>query len=294
MELIDRLINVVFPIFAIVAVGYFYARKHKPDMLQANKINMDLFTPILIFSVLSGREIHLADYGNLVMAGIVVVLLPGLLTLPLCLVGKIQWKTLIPPMMFRNSGNMGLPLFLLAFGEEALPAAIMLFIVENTLHFTVGMYMLRPKEGLLHIIKIPMVQATILGLIFAAFQWKLPSPVQTGLDMAGQIAIPLMLFALGVRLTDTDMRSWKVGVLSGIWAPISGLVVAYVIAQFVQLDTQHYAMLLVFAALPPAVLNYLVAEKYNQQPDQVASIVLIGNVLSVVSIPLILAYALSL
>lgn len=292
MDIIERLINIVGPIFLVVAIGYFYALKRRPDLEHANKLNIEIFTPILIFSVLSQGEMHLASYLDLTLAAVLVVLLPGLLSLPVARYFGYEWKTFLPPMMFRNSGNLGLPLFVLAFGEQALAAAVILFIVENTLHFSVGMRMLKPEASLMQLIRMPMLQATCLGLLFAGFNVTVAEPIAVGLELIGGIAIPLMLFSLGVRLRDADTSSWKIGVLSGIWAPLSGLLVAGLVLFFFDLPEQQKTMLLIFAALPPAVLNFLIAEQLNQEPKQVASIVLIGNAISIFTMPLVLAFLL--
>ena len=292
MELLSRLIEIVGPIFLIVLVGFLYARKRSPELSHANAINIELFTPFLIFSVLSQGTFELSDYGPLALAATFVVIIPGLLSLPVARALNLDWKVFVPPMMFRNSGNLGLPLLLFAFGEEALPAAVILFIVENTLHFSLGMKMLNPGSSLLALLRKPMLQATILGLLFAHFSWSLPGFVQTGIGMLGQISIPLMLFALGARLYATNMNDWRIGLLSGLWAPVCGIAVALLVGLFIDLSDRQYAMLIIFSALPPAVLNYLVAEQLNYEPEKVASIVLIGNMLSAVSLPIVLALVL--
>lgn len=292
MELLIRLVEIVGPIFLIVLVGYLYARKRNPELSHANAINIELFTPFLIFSVLSQGNFELAEYASLALAAGLVVLLPGLLSLPVARALGLNWKTFVPPMMFRNSGNLGLPLLLFAFGEEALPAAVILFVVENTLHFSVGMRMLKPGSSLLALLRIPMLQATILGLVFAHFHWVLPGFIAEAIKMLGQISIPLMLFALGARLYAANMNDWRVGLISGIWAPICGVAVALLIGFFINLTDQQFAMLIIFSALPPAVLNYLVAEQLKFEPEKVASIVLTGNMVSALTIPIVLAFVL--
>lgn len=289
MGLIIQIVGIIGPICFIVVVGYVYALKRKPDLESANKINIELFTPMLIFSVLSQGNVVLDDFGPLILAGILVVLLPGVLSIPLAKKLNVEWKTFIPPMMFRNSGNLGLPLFVLAFGEQALPAAVILFIVENTLHFSLGMKMLSPKASFLRLIRIPMLQATVLGMLFAYFGWRLPQPLQLGIDMLGQIAIPLMLFALGSRLVGMDLGRWRLGVVAGVWAPVSGLMVSLPLVWFMGFGGEDAAMIILFSALPPAVLTFSLAERFQQEPKQVASIVLISNVVSVITIPIVLA-----
>lgn len=287
--MIWQLINIVFPIFAIVLVGYLYGRKHSPDMAAANKLNIDIFVPALIFDVLTANNFNLPEYQSLAIAGVVVVLGSGLIAWPVARFFDYEFKTFVPPMMFNNSGNMGLPLLLFAFGKAALPAAVVLFLIENFLHFSVGMKILNRSASLLAMLKIPMIFITIAGLIFSFMQWTLPPLLSTPVKMLGQISIPLMLFALGVRLIHIDWKDWKIGLIGAIISPLSGLVFALPVGYFLNLPETQFSMLIVFSALPPAVLNYMVAERYNQQPRQVASIVMLGNLGSVIVIPLVLA-----
>lgn len=290
--MIWQLVNIVFPIFAIVLVGYLYGRRHSPDMAAANKLNIDIFVPALIFDVLTANSFNLPEYQSLAIAGVIIVLGSGFIAWPVARFFGYEFKTFVPPMMFNNSGNMGLPLLLFAFGKSALPAAVVLFLIENFLHFSVGMKILNRGASLLAMLKIPMIFITIAGLVFSFMQWTLPPILSTPIKMLGQISIPLMLFALGVRLIHIDWKDWKIGLVGAIVSPVSGLIFAIPIGYLLNLSEMQYAMLIVFSALPPAVLNYMVAERYNQQPRQVASIVMLGNLGSIIVIPLVLAFTL--
>lgn len=289
---VERIFQTIFPLLAIVLVGYVYARKRPTDMSVANKLNIDIFTPALIFSVMSAENFDLPSYYPLAIAALLVMLLSGLLIWPWCKLIGVQPKTFLPPMMFSNSGNLGIPLIVLAFGEAALPAAVVLFLVENLLHFTLGLYILDNKTRLIQLLRMPMIIATMAGLVWSYLNWSLPAPIRTFVDMMGQIAIPLMLFALGVRMTSIDFTHWKIGVWGAVLAPITGLIIALSLQPLLQLPPQHFAYLLLFAALPPAVLNYMVSERYNQEPHLVAAIVLIGNIGSLAFIPVVLAFIL--
>lgn len=291
-SLIERIFLTVFPLVAIVATGYFYARARQPSMTIANQVNMDVFTPALIFSVLSAKSFDLPTYEYLAYGALIVVLGSGLVLYPVCKLLGYKVKTFLPPMMFSNSGNLGLPLAVLAFGEQALPAAVVLFLVENLLHFTVGIYLLDHRTNPFNLLKMPMIMATIAGLLWSSMNWTVPQAASTFIDMLGQISIPLMLFALGVRMISVDFSNWRTGLLGAVLCPASGLLLAIGAQQFLQLSETEFHYLLLFGALPPAVLNYMVAERYNQEPQQVASIVLLGNMGSLIFIPLTLAFIL--
>ena len=289
--LLERLFITIFPIAFIVLIGFLYTKKFKPDLAFSNIINMDLFIPALIFSVLSAKSLDLINYQGLALGAAMVIIGSGIILLPLHWCG-INLKTFLPPMMFNNSGNMGIPLIVLAFGQDALPGAVIIFIIGMTLHFTIGIYMLDHKTKLHKLLSMPIILATIAGLIVSVSDFTVPSGIAISIEMIGQIAIPLMLFTLGARLTDVDFSDWKIGLLGAVLCPLSGLLMAVLAQQLLALPPQQYAILLVFGAMPPAVLNYILADKYQQQPAKVAAIVLIGNIFSLVSLSLTLAWVL--
>ena len=283
-----RILEILFPVLSIIAIGTLYGRFRRPDMLAANQLNMDLFVPALVFAALASKDFHVMAYLPLAAAATAVVLGSGLLAWPVARLLGLDWRTFVPPMMFNNTGNMGIPVMVLAFGSQWLPGAVIVFLVEMVLHFSLGLWMLDHKTKLLGLFKQPVIMATILGLVVSLGQIALPAPLQIALKMLGDISIPLMLFALGVRMAGISFADWKIGVIGGILCPLSGAVVAWLWLQAFPLPPMQEALLWVFAVLPPAVLNYLVAERYQQEPARVASIVLIGNSLSVFSLAIVL------
>lgn len=283
-------LSIVLPVFALVLVGFLYARRHAPDMGAANRVNLDVFVPALIFHVMSGEDFRLFDYLDLALGGLLVVLGSGLPALAVARALRIEWRTLVPPMMFVNSGNMGLPLALLAFGKGALAAAVVLFLVENILHFTLGLRMLDRRAGLAALLRMPMILATLAGLAVSLLTIPIPEPLARAVEMLGQVAIPLMLFALGVRLKDADLEHWRIGVIGALLRPLSGVLIVLMLLPWLNLEGIQGEQLILFAALPPAVLNFILAEKYRQEAAVVASIVIWGNLASLIVIPVILAF----
>ena len=173
--------------------------------------------------------------------------------------------------------------------KAALPAAVVMFLVENVLHFTVGNAML---EGRVHpgvLLRMPMLVATLLGLIVALTDFQVWPPLASAIDLLGQVAIPLMLVALGVRMTGVDFSEWRMGLTGALLCPLAGLAIALPYAWIAGLNGQAFDQLLLFAALPPAVLNFLIAERFNQEPRRVAAVVLMGNAASLMVIPLLLS-----
>lgn len=288
-----RIVAIIFPVFAIVAVGFFYARRKRPDMAFANQLNMDVFVPALVFAALAGKSFDLTAYWPLAAGGVIVVLGSGLLTWPLAKLLQVDSRTFLPPMMFNNSGNMGLPLMLLAFGEQALPAAVVLFFVENVLHYSLGTWMLDHHAKLWNLWRVPVIAAALAGLAVSLLKIELWSPLYIAIKMLGDVSIPLLLFSLGVRLTSSGIKDIKLGLIGAAACPLAGMALAWACAPLLGLQGSQAGMLLIFGALPPAVLNYIFAELYKQEPEKVASIVMVGNVAALIFVPLALALALA-
>lgn len=290
--MVGQIVSIVFPIFAIVAVGYGYARRRAPDMAAVNRINVDVFVPALIFAVLSDQEVELAAFWQLALAGGVVVIGSGLIAWPVAVALGYRPRTFVPPMMFNNSGNMGLPLAVLAFGDAGLPAAVVLFVVENALHFTLGTWLLAGRPHPLQLVRMPMLMATVLGIGVNLGGLMLPEPLAEAIRMLGQVAIPLMLFALGVRMAAVDLTHWRIGVVGTLFYPVAGVLCGLGALTVLGLGDLQAAQLILFAVLPPAVLNYMLAEQYDQEPAKVASLVLLGNLSSLVVLPAALHFVL--
>ena len=284
-----RIFSIVFPIFVIVLVGFVYGRKHRPDMQAANRLNMEVFLPALIFAALAGKTFNLADNVQIALGGAVVVLGSGLLAWPLARLFGFQPKTLVPPVMFNNAGNMGLPLLALTFGDHALGAAVVLMLVETLLHFSLGTWMLDGKLRLSMIWREPVFAAAALGIVCSLSGVVVWAPLMTASKLLGDISIGLMIFSLGVRLSSARLGSWTIGWVGAVATPLTGMLVALVYGSIAGLSRTEQDILFIFGALPPAVVNFIFAERYHQEPDKVASIVMIGNAAALLFIPLALA-----
>jgi hypothetical protein len=287
-----RIASILFPLFALTAVGYVVGRRMKPDLSHANKLNMDVFVPALVFGALANRDFDISRFVPLTVATLVVVVGSGLIAWGLACYSRVAAKTFVPPLMFNNCGNLGLPLAVLAFGEPALAPMVVIFMVSNLLHFSFGAWLLDHRIRIWTVWKVPSVLATLAGLAVGIAGIEIWPPLMLAIRMLGDIAIPLMLFALGVRLTDSRISSVGLGLYAAAARPVVGMLLALAVMYVIELPPREQALLLVFGALPPAVLNYIFAERYHQEPDAVASMVLIGNLAAVFFLPIALAMSL--
>ncbi|KRB92716.1 AEC family transporter [Noviherbaspirillum sp. Root189] len=293
MQVFERILGIILPVFIIIAVGYGYARlrgeRVRSDMSSVNRVSMDVLCPLLVFTALAAKDFDLVDNSMLIFAGVLISLGSGLVAWPVARMLGYDVRSFVPPMMYNNCGNMGLPLAVLAFGTSGLPAAVALFMACNLIYFSVGIKIIESGRSyhtpFWKFLVSPMMLAMAVGMVFAIFHITLPTPLMQALKMLGDACIPIMLFALGVRMLDVNFKSWHIGLMGAIVCPVGGLVVAWLLDQVLHLDPMQRGQMFLFAALPPAVFCFMVAEQYKQEPDKVASIVLLGNLAALAFVP---------
>jgi len=257
-----------------------------------NRLNLDVFGPFLVLANLSDKSVDLVSLWPLVVASIVIVIGSGLIAWPFAKVSRQDPRTFVPPMMFNNCGNMGLPLALFAFGPIGVAGMVALFTTSNLLHFTLGAFIVHKHAELKLLAKSPMVWATVIGAALGLTGTHLPDSVHAPMKMIGDCTIPVMLLSLGVRMLDVKREDFSNSLLGAAVCPLTGLLMAGIIVQYLPMSKEQIGLVYLFGALPPAVLNFLVADYYKQEPEKVASIVLVGNIASIVFIPLGLLFAL--
>lgn len=292
MDLIARIADVIIPVFLIVAIGFAYARRQAPDMGTFNRIALDVLAPMLVYSALASRDFVIAEHLVLLAGGAVIILGGGLLAWILARALGAQPRTLVPVVMFNNCGNMGLPLALLAFGPAHFGAAVALFSVSNLLHFSLGARITSRMARTRDLLTSPLMIGTALGFASALTDVRPPDVVLSGLKLLGDALLPMMLFALGVRLTALTREGLAIGLLGALARPLIGLAIALPLAWALGLEDAARGQLLLFAALPPAVMQFMLADRYHQEPDKVGAMIMLGNALAVVFVPLALALAL--
>ncbi|HDM8232727.1 TPA: AEC family transporter [Vibrio campbellii] len=291
--MLHQVVSILFPVFALVFVGYLVGRYIKPDFRPINRINMDVFTPALVFSSLVSMPIDMGQVP-LLLAAIIAVVIPGVVMITIAKLSGLSFKTWAPPHMFRNSGNLAIPLFTYTFGELALPAAVLLFVVSACLHISLGVMLLSSGNPLKQIIKMPIFLSATLALVINLSGVSVWSPLYEANALLGQAAVPVMLLSLGAQMLNLRLGGLKVGLMCTLQSLVTGAVAFAIIYWLIPLPTMQLQMMVLFTMLPPAVMNYLFAERLNIEPMTVASMVLFGNFFSIITLPLLLMFTLSL
>ncbi|WP_260260420.1 AEC family transporter [Vibrio intestinalis] len=289
----EQIIGILFPVFALVMVGFSVGRWLKPDFTPINRINMDAFTPALVFSSLVAMPLD-TEQVPLLSAALIAVLVPGLVMIPICWLFKIDYNAWAPPHMFRNSGNLAIPLFTYTFGESAIAAAVLLFVVSACTHISLGLAVLSKGNPLKQVVKMPVFIAAACALALNLAEIEVWKPLFDATTLLGQAAVPVMLVSLGAQMCNIRLSGLSIGLFCTLQSLITGGIAFGLIYYFVPLPKMELQMMVLFSMLPPAVMNYLFAERFNIAPAQVASMVLFGNFFSILTLPILLMFALSL
>lgn len=291
--MIEHVFSIVAPLFLIVSVGYIYGGWVNPEMGITNRLIMDVFIPALIFHVMIQKDFYPSQYIMLILGGVILMLGSGALAFLLAKLLGWSPRSFVPPAMFSNWANLGIPLYVLALGDHALDGGVVLVVAGNILCFTLGAYIYSGSVSVISVLKTPIIIAVIIGLLFNLLNISVPTFIDTPINMLGQVAIPLMLFSLGVRLTKVTLSDYVIGSVMAVFCPVVGVTIALLVIQIIPMSELHANILVLFGALPPAIINFMLAEQYNNEPEKIASMVVIGNLAAIVTIPIALLFVLS-
>lgn len=291
MNLVLTVLEIVAPVFLLALIGFLWVRLGFEYRIEfVTKLAMTLSVPALIFTALMKTEIEPAALTTLSLASVAAY---GAITIMAFLGTKLaglDLRTYLAPLIFGNTGNLGLPLALFAFGEAGLGYAVVVFAVMAVWSFTFGVWIVAGGGSPMKALKEPLVWATLLGALFLWQGWHTPTFVTNTLDLIGQLAIPLMLITLGVavaRLHPAGLGRAFVLSLAKVAATIA---IGWAVGRAFGLDSVPFAVLVVQVSTPVAVTSYMLAEKYGADSDAVAGLVVVSTLTAVATIPLTLAF----
>ncbi|ASP40408.1 transporter [Bacterioplanes sanyensis] len=283
--------SIMAPVLACAAIGFGWARSgHGFDPDFISRLVLNIGAPCLMLSVMSSVELDMQAFQRTALA---CVLIAALMALAGSLIPR--WlghdvRAFLPSFMFPNVGNMGLPVCFLAFGQEGLALALAFFMVLSLAHFPVGILMAGGKQagGAAGLLKMPILYAVIIALSLLWFDWQLPAPVFNSVQLLGGMAIPLMLITLGVSLQRLQVRQWRQALIYSGLRIGGGLLAGLLVVWLLDLQGAERGVVLLQAAMPVAVFNFLFAERYQREPQAVAGMVVMSTLMSFATVPLLL------
>ncbi|HEU0223117.1 MAG TPA: AEC family transporter, partial [Paracoccaceae bacterium] len=263
MDIILKVLEIVAPVFILVSIGFAWVKARLAyDLAFVTRLAMQLGTPCLLFVALARAEMDRRILADLALATVVGYAAVALLSYGLCLAARLNIRSFLSPLIFGNTGNLGLPVVLFAYGQTGLAYALVIFAIMAVINFSLGVWLVS-GEGSREMFRQPILYGALLGGLSMLTERQPPGWVMATLDLIGQTAIPLMLLTLGVAVARLSARDvGRAILLSGLKLAIGLAVgVAVVNAAGIGWGPAGGAFLLQLA-MPVAVTSYLLATRY--------------------------------
>jgi len=275
----------VIPVFLLVAIGFIFARWKRINLAAVTDIIVYLAAPSLVFTSLATKPLFAADIVVMLSGALGILGGVWVLIWIYFFLFKFRSRGFALPVLFMNAGNMGIPLSLFAFGQPGLQRATLMFVIMSVFQYSLGIYILSGKGNWREIFRLPLIYATLAGLSCNLGQLVIPGMIFQPLSMLGYSTIPLMLVSLGYRLYDVRSLHWGHSLGGALLRIFGGILSAYITATIIGAHGINRQILLLYGSLPAAVANFILTEKYGQDPELAASIVVLSTFISVLTIP---------
>ena len=207
---------------------------------------------------------------------------------------KLNYRVYLPPVMFANTGNMGLPLVYFAFGQEGFNIGILCMVSMTILHYSLGIVMLSSYKKPLEVFRLPLIYSTFIGILISVINYDMPIVLDRSIELLGEITIPAMIFSLGYKLSELKISKVWLSFLFGTLRMAVGITFGIFFAELFNLDGLAAKVVILECSMPPAVFNFVLAEKYRQDSETVASIIFAGTIVSLFVIPVLISYLLKI
>jgi predicted permease len=284
---------VLAPVFVLAAIGYGWRLTGAPfDMPFVTRIIMYVAGPCLVFTSLSQLALPLGQFWEMVGAIIVVTLGVAAVSAVLIRLLGLSQRSFLPALTLGNTGNLGLPLCLFAFGEEGLGLAVAIYVTNSLLQFTFVPLLHTRVSAVRTLFSTPMLYGAIAGLAVEISDVRVPEWLANTLGALGDLLIPLMLMALGNTIGSLKANNLSRAFGLGAARLVISFVVAVAVSFALGLSGVAQGVLVLQGAMPAAVFSYLFAARYERDADDIAGIVLVSTLLAAVTLPLLVSYTL--
>jgi predicted permease len=291
------ILETVLPSFIVIGLAYTLQKRRKLDLGPLIDTALYLASPCLIFGSLSAKTYSVNELLPVAVSAILIIL--GALVVSWTVFTALRLddkesRTL--PVVLVNSGNLGIPISLFAFGDESLGIIVMFFVASAVMTYTLGIYLAAKScetadRPWIEVFKLPLIYATMAGIAVSLLDLDIPLVVGRAVNLLGQAAIPLFLISLGMSLASINpRRDLPSAILSASMRIGIGLALGILIATALGLEGTVRSVVILQSSMPPAVASFMLSKKYGCRPDLVAATVFVGTVISIVTISLVLGF----
>ena len=290
MDIYIKLFEVLFPVFFIVGIGYFLGKqKSDIDTTFITNYSANFGAPALFIFAITSSGVTYSVFSEYFIYAIIALTSFALIGVIFLFFMKKDISRELPPYFLPNTGNMGIPICLFAYGTLGMGVAAAISSLVILLHFTINIFLASKKFDIKIILKSPSTYAVIVAVYFLYFDLEMPKVVLNTVMLLGYAMIVLILMSLGVSLTQLKVFSLKDSVISSIGRVIIGPIIGFMIIKLFDLSGFAAGVLLIQSAMPSAILTYLVAEMYSPKKvvDSISSMIVVSTLMSLITVPII-------
>ena len=289
MSILIDIAAIVAPLFVIAGIGLAWGRSGRPfDTNMIGALSLNFGVPCLIFSTMTKLQVSLVAFGSIAGIYTLALLIHLAIAAVVLRLMKLDVGAYLPGCIFSNSGNLGLPLCLFAFGAEGLALGIGIFVISSLGNFILGVALVSGRMTPGEIARTPAIYVVMAALLFLLGDIDPPGWLANTTEIVGGMSIPLMLIALGVSLSRLKLHSFSRSLLLAVLRLGIGFAIGFIVAWSFDLEGALRGVLILQCAMPTAVFNYIIAVRYNRAPEEVASLVVVSTGIFFLTLPLLL------
>ena len=295
MDIYLKLFEVLFPVFFIVGIGYFLGKKNPNfDTSFITTYAGNFGTPALVIFALTAGGVTFEVFKEFFFYALILLSAFGIIGLIFLIIMKKDYIRELPTFILPNTGNMGIPICLFAYGEMGMGIAAAISSLVVLLHFTLNIFLAKRAFDFQTIFKSPAFYAIIITVLFLYFEQPVPQFVMNTVMLLAYGMIVMILMSLGVALTQMKVFSFKDAVITSTGRVILGPIIGFILVKIFGLTGVSAGVILIQSSMPSAILCYLVASMYSPKiiVDNISSTIVVSTIMSLVTIPITLFFAL--
>jgi len=288
-----QLFEIIAPVFICTAIGFVWTRLGRPyDTDLVSALVLHIGTPCLVFATLTKTGLKPDAFAEMALGAFSIIAVALAVCWALLKALGLSQRAYLPPLIMPNTGNMGLALSAFAFGDAGLALGIAVFTVVSVAQFTLGLGIAAGTYSVRQVVRMPLIYAIAAALGFLYAGVSPPVWILTTTGLIGGLTIPLLLITLGISLGKIQVTGLRRALPLGLARLGLGFGIGLGVAEALGLEGMARSVLILHSAMPVAVFNYLFAQTYDAEPEDVAGMVMISTTASFATLPLLLLYLL--
>lgn len=289
----QQLVPIIGPVLICALIGYGWARSGLPFEREfLTRIIMNIGSPCLILNGISRLEVNPADFATILLTSVTILAITATVGGVVLASLRQPLRSFLPPIIFGNTGNLGLPLCLFAFGSEGLGLAVAVYLVYSVTQFIFGPLAQGRESAWQTLVTTPIIYAAMIGVALMVTDTQLPKTLANTLELLGGLAIPLMLLALGYSLATFRVTRPGKAVVLAVFRLALGFGAGVGVAELFGLSGTVRGVVIIESSMPLAVFNFLLAARYDRHPDDIAGAILVSTILSFLTMPALILFVL--